>query len=346
MSRSALSSLLLVLALARPDAARAFSYQTIISKPCHEKVSQHALRTIRKSYATAPVLPPSGDERAMIEDLPFDLDGDMRELAAAALVLAVRDVDLRGREPIDTTEIPILHGDPASQREHCLRHPGHDEPDGTSRSLADCRAFIREEALAALEGLLPDGTVNAADRVPLRVFLSLRGTIDVPLPRFYVRAGHALHTLQDSFTHTFRTADGLRVTTMLNWVEAVEGRLVEHRDGPTHKAGLDRCDDPDALFALRHGLARDASVELLAALLAPGATREARMAQIDDLLVRYLGEEPGCTFANRWCDAPELAYEDGFGCGCRVGRAGAGGGAAVALLLVGALVLRARRRGR
>ena len=43
----------------------------------------------------------------------------------------------------------------------------------------------------------------------LPVGLAIRGEVTVPLPGFYVRLGQALHALQDSFTHSYRTADAL-----------------------------------------------------------------------------------------------------------------------------------------
>src|SRR5207248_6912062 len=107
-------------------------------------------------------------------------------------------------------------------------------------------------------------------RVALPVYLQLRGSrIAVPLPLFYVRIAQALHALQDAFTHTLRTADGLRVTSVLNWVEYVGGTIYEPRDGPSHMLALDGCIDADAALALRRRLATEASVSLLLAALDP-----------------------------------------------------------------------------
>src|SRR5262249_7230354 len=145
-----------------------------------------------------------------------------------------------------------------------------DDPDGSEQALASCRAFIRDTALAALDGLDGAGLPDAGTVTPLKVSLAIRGRVDAPLPTFYVKAGQAVHALQDAFTHTFRDAGGARVTTVLSWVEFAEERLDRRRDGPPHEIELDACEELDAMRALRRGLAQQASTDLLRALLDPG----------------------------------------------------------------------------
>ena len=55
---------------------------------------------------------------------------------------------------------------------------------------------------------MPDQT----KRTSLTVHLSLRGQVDAPLPTYYVYMGQAIHAIEDSFTHTFRTSDEKQVT--------------------------------------------------------------------------------------------------------------------------------------
>jgi MYXO-CTERM domain-containing protein len=323
--------------------ARAYTYDSPLSDACHEGLAIGALRAARAAHATAAPFAATEDEQALINDVPFDLPDDLRDLAAATLVIAVRDNDLKGRHPTDTDQLAVVHGDPDAQREHCLRHPAQDEPGGSEPALADCADFIRERAKDALRGLAADGRPDSAQRVELVVWLGIRGTVTASLPRFYVRMGQALHALEDGFTHTFRTSDGLRVTTILNWVEYAEETLVERRDGPPHMAGLDRCDDPDSLRAARRDLAERASRELLLASLDPSLDRAAKENEIDAIVARYLSFEPGCSFDNRWCDAPELAYRDEGACGCRAGRPG-GAWAPVLAALAGLFAFLRRRR--
>jgi hypothetical protein len=297
--------------------ARAFSYGSALSSPCHEQITSAALRRVRLESRGA-ALPANRNERALIADLPFDVDPDMQDLGAATLLVGVRDNDLKGRGPNEVDQLATIHGDPAFQREHCLRGPTQDEPGGSEAALADCRTFIKDKVLAALEGLDASGAVDPGVRTDIDVALSLRGGVTAPLPRFYVRMGQAIHALQDSFTHTFRTSDGMRVRVVLNWIDLVNGNELESRDGPVHRAELDRCDDPDPLRTRNKALATDASAELLRAALDPRLDRGAKERAIDDVLSKYLAYEPGCGADTQWCDAPENKYPEPSSCGCSV----------------------------
>src|SRR5439155_16194127 len=198
---------------------------------CHEKITTEALRTTRLQLEMAATPRATDDERALIDDLQFAPDQDMRDLAGATLLIGVRDNDLKGESQDDLTILSAIHGNPDNQREHCLRGPGQKEPGGSAAAIADCRAFIRGRMLEALDGLDGAGKPDLARRIPLGLHLSLRGRVDALLPAYYVRTGQALHALQDSFTHTYRTPDGMKITVALDWVDSVNGSLIDSRDG-------------------------------------------------------------------------------------------------------------------
>lgn len=318
------------------QAAFAYTYDTPVSEGCHEVLALEALELAEASNAGPGPVEATSDERALIRDLPFNVTIDPGDLARATLLLAVRDNDLKGRHPTDTDQLAVVHGDPALQHEHCLRHPEHDGEDGAEAALAACRAFIVSRALSASTGLDPNGKIVSSERTGLTVWLALRGKVEAHLPTAYVRLGQALHALQDSFTHAFRTSNGLRVTTVLNWVEYVNDELDRGRDGPPHMEALDRCDNSDALLARNRKLAVEASAALIRATSAPAELREA---QIRSVVEKYLGFAAGCTEENRWCDAPELAYEDSGACACRFADGRTSSGAA----LVGLACLLLRR---
>lgn len=329
--------------------ASAYSYESVVSPGCHERITMSALRTVRATLPTAPAIEPSANDRAFIADLPFGLDPDMHDLGGATLAVGVRDNDLKGRGPAEVDQLAMIHGDPTAQREHCLRARGDDEPDGTNRALEACRGFIREKVIEALEGLDANGVVDPARRADIDVALQLRGGVTADLPRFYVSMGQALHTLQDGFSHTFRSPDRLRVRSTLNWIDWIEQNEVESRDGPVHRNGLDQCDDLDDLRARNLETATLASVELLTAALDPKLARDAKLAAVDATLAKYLSYEPGCADANGWCDAPERSYEISAGCGCGViggHPRGVLAGALGALALAGFVVRRRRTRAR
>jgi hypothetical protein len=332
--------------IARPNAAHAYTIANEMSTGCHEQMTAQALRRIRTELATAAPLPVTNDEKALVDDLQFTLDRDMHDLGAATLIAGVRDNDLKGLSADDLTALAEVHGDPRNQEEHCLRAADEKEPGGSAAAVSACRAFIRGRAMDAITGLDANGMPDLAKRTVLSIHLSIRGRVDAPLPTYYVRIGQAIHAIEDSFTHTYRTPDQMKITVVLDWLHQVAGTLVEPRDGPGHATALDRCDDPDALRKARHGLAIEAATEFLRATLDPQKTPDQKMAAVDAVLDKFVSYSPDCTFDNRWCDAAERAYANPNGCGCRVGSTPGGlrmvlSGVSIALL---AIVRRARRR--
>ena len=331
---------------ATAGSAHAYSYESAVSAGCHERITMGALRAVRVQLPMLPVVVPDRQQTSLISDLPFALDSDMKDVTGAALVVGVRDNDLHGRGPTEIDQLATIHGNPENQKEHCLRSVGDDEPDGSVRALEACKLFIRGKVVEALDGLDDKGVPDPNNLVDIDVTLSLRGHVTASLPRYWTRMGQAIHTLQDGFTHTFRSADRLRVRTVLNWVEYVSGEEIESRDGPLHRNGLDQCDNLDDLRQTNIATASVASTELLRATLDPALSREAKLAAVDATLAKYLSFEPGCTEANGWCDAPERQYQVGASCGCSVIRAQSGGAlaAAAGILGVAFLVARSRRR--
>jgi uncharacterized protein (TIGR03382 family) len=340
--RVALSAGLLTLA-ASPGPTEAFTISTLFTSGCHERLTSEALRAVRLEVVAAGPLSLTADERALVEDLEFTPNPDMRDLGAATLLVGVRDNDLKGRASDDLTLLATVHGDPNNQDEHCLRSQSQDEPTGSAAALADCRTFIRGRVVEALAGLDATGAPDPSRRTSLPLHLSLRGSIDASLPTYYVRIGQAMHAIQDSFSHTYRTLDGMEITVILNWIDEANGTLVESRDGPGHASALDVCDDPDALRTTRRTLATEASA-LLRATLGPATSPDQKLAAVDALLDTYLGDSPGCTYDNAWCAAPEAQYKDKpaklLG-GC---SSGGGGEALAGVGVLLALAVRPRRR--
>jgi hypothetical protein len=323
--------------------AHAYTISSAVSEGCHERITGEALRRVRGELETAAPLPTTRNERALIADLPFEVADDMDDLGGATLLAAVRDNDLKGRQSVDLAQLALVHGDPEGQREHCLRGPAHVEPNGSEAAVAECRAFMRERLEQALDGLDEAGRPDPAKRTKLPLFLALRHRVEPALPTFYVRMGQALHALEDSFTHAYRTPDGMRITVVSDWLREVAGDLDERRHGPPHAGELDHCDDLDALRMQRRALATDAVAETLRAALDPAQTREQKLGSFDAILDKYLSYEGGCTFENKWCDAPEKGYGNRPSLKCSFGDSGSG---ALPLLLLLVWLPRARKRPR
>ena len=304
------------LAVTAERPAHAFELSSAVTAPCHEKITMEALRAARLDRPGAGPLGSSRDERALIDDVPFDLDSDMQDLGAVTLLVGVRDNDLKGRGPTEVDQLALVHGDPAFQREHCLRPLGASEPNGSERALRECREFILQRMGEAIDGLDAAGLPDPTRRTSVEVELELRGRVDATLPTFFVKLGQAMHTLQDGFSHTYRTPDGSKVTVVLDWLRFVQKDHVEQRDGPAHLRSLDQCEEPDALHQRNRRLAVEASTELVRIALEPGATKEAKLRSVDALLAKHLSYEPGCNADNRWCNAAENTYAENAGCGC------------------------------
>jgi hypothetical protein len=342
--------------LSAAGSAAAYSTDSIVSDPCHELATTRAIRAARAEMAALGPLPArSGDDEALLDDLPFELDEDLRELGAAALILGNRHVDLQGNEPDDLDQLAQIHGNPQKQDEHCLRSPEQDGEAGSEQAIAACREFIVSRVLDAQAGLDASGAPDPNNRVEAKVFLEFRGAVDATLPRFWFRMGEALHALQDSFSHTYRTADHQSVVTVLNYIELVDDTLDESEDGPAHSSPLDRCKDIDDFRRERFATATAASAELLRAA-ADDATMDPPLGNVEMVLDRYLGVcgaandycgfGAPCDASNGWCGAREADYVEESKCVCSApGRRGSSGSPA---LLLGALALgavwRARRR--
>jgi len=306
-------------------------------------MAAEALRRVRAEFDTAPVLKPSRDEAALIADVLFTPpDTLVSDLGGMTLLLGNRDNDVKDINPLSSLDLVQVHGSPDTQHEHCIRAAADDDDAGNVAALDTCRAFILEKATEALDGLDADGRVDPSKRARLTLYVAIAGEVSPALPLFYLRMGAAMHALQDGFPHTYRTADGMTVTVVLNWIDLINGTNDdEARDGPPHRAELDRCWEDDPTIRRNYELATLASTELLRVALDPSLTREQKIQQFDVVTTRYLGFQPGCTFDNDWCDPPEASVTNTL-TGCNV-ASDPGLVLWSALALASLMVLRRRR---
>jgi MYXO-CTERM domain-containing protein len=355
-----------VLIASASTTAEAYTYGSAVSDSCHEGLALEALRVVRslpELQETAAPWSESDTDRLLRESLPFELPEDMKDAQAVALVLGVRDNDLKGNHETDLERLAMVHSNPDGQREHCLRRPDHDFELGSRAALAECIAYIRDQVVYAVaEGLDEDGRPRRDRLGSVVVSLPFAGAFRVDVPLFSLRIGQALHALQDSFTHTFRVpieeddAGGelvpwlpahqrSRVTVVLNWVELAGGQLDERRDGPPHMTELDQCNATEPLIVRRREEAVAASVDVLRASLDPARDVDEKRAAIEAVLDSYLGYREGCTYENQWCDAPENALRAPAGCSCRfAGGAPQRAGALLSAAALGLVLARRRRR--
>src|SRR5262249_6384340 len=149
--------------------------------------------------------------------------------------------------------------------------------------------------------------------------------VQVDTPAYLI--GRAMHTLQDCYAHTMRSADARTVFSVLNYIEAVEGRLDEGRDGMAHSNTMDDCRRSEiaplvaraaavssALAAAAVALARNGDGSLLDQGFSPCATGETQTAACE--WMRYQpdcapdAQPPSvaacCSQANAYCGTPFL----------------------------------------
>lgn len=333
-----------------PKTAAAYSTNTVVSDPCHEIMTFRALDAAREKLGDAGMIEATESERALIEDVPFRVPEEHKNLAAVTLVMGNRHNDFKGKQPDDLDQLAQIHGNPDNQEEHCLRTPSQDGVEGSKQALNDCRSYILDHIELAFEGLDEAGNVDPDARTEIDLALDLRGGVKAKLPTFYLEMGHALHAIQDGFSHTYRTEDHRRVVSVLNYVDLVNDEQHTAEDGPAHLTSLDACTQLDELRSNRLDVAMRASEEFLLAALDPSLTPDERRFEVMILLDRYFTHVDECSADDNWCNAPEEQYQKAAS-GCSVkGATGHGmpapGGLVASMSLLSLFWLRRRNERR
>jgi hypothetical protein len=94
------------------EPAAAYTVGSLASGACHQRMTLNALRAIRADVGAAmPSIAPTGDEQALIDDMPVKVPSDLDDIESATLILSNRDVDLNGVEPGALTELATVQAD-------------------------------------------------------------------------------------------------------------------------------------------------------------------------------------------------------------------------------------------
>jgi hypothetical protein len=280
--------------------AKAWQIEDPIHQPCHERLSQAALT--RAGYVNEPA-PLTGNDARLRDNLEFDASPYDANIYALSLVLGVRNADTHGGADFSFGNNANAANAAEDQRAHCLRTASQDGAEGDAAAVADCRAWVESMYWQALTSLDADGHVMPDARTDATVATEFQGSVAYPLSGLYYYAGRAIHAVQDSFTHSFRSPDGHRIRHVFNWSDQVSCTLDEARDGHGHETVLDDCEDGDPSRAERFELATQASADLLRALTEPGSRAE-HAERIAAFLESWMSYEPDCTLANAYCDSP------------------------------------------
>ncbi|MFY0577738.1 hypothetical protein ACN28S_28555 [Cystobacter fuscus] len=330
------ASTLLAALILGTTTARAYTIETPVTEGCHERITAAALARAGWPDGALPPAPTAG-QKVLVDNLPFHLP-TARDAWTVAMLAGVRDNDLHGAAATDLPEHVEVDLAPASQPEHCLRTSDQDFAAGDVQAAQACHDSILEQVALAL------GDAEAIDldaTEPVQLALKYQRAL-VPLPRYAYRLGRALHALQDSFTHIYRSPDMRRIWSVFNYVDpALAPDYNPARDGRAHVSAFDRCTDEDAPGQARVAAATQASADLLAALADGSGGRQGRLARADAVLQGYLQVAPGCSIGNDWCGALEsyaTSPTHSEGCAAAPGVLSAGA------LLAGLGLLRQRRR--
>lgn len=193
----------LIAVLASVDRADGFQVASPIHTGCHERLLYRAMKQARTTPGSPGEV--TEEDEVLAHALQFDVSNYGKDLATISLMVGVRYNDLHGAQAVNLGEVVPVHNRDEFQREHCLRSASHDGQSGAVAAIAECRNFMEDMVMRALDGH------DIADPNPtqeVEVYLRFRaGQPVVRVSRLYFNLGRAIHALQDSFTHTFRAED-------------------------------------------------------------------------------------------------------------------------------------------
>ncbi len=294
-----------------------------MTDPCHEQMSFSAVPGITGSVfsgdsavvSRSTLFPPSGAPfdgvvsgiaELIAGEIGVEFDSYPTELAALSLFVGSRYPDILEGSAYDFFVMRPLMLSDAHEDSHCLRRSWDDGQDGDVTALEACRSLIRTELRLAIDS----ARLGFEQRlVRHTVSIDFYGSVDVMLYEPMYRLGRALHTFEDSFSHTLRTTDLVNVVSVMNSIDAVGGDFDEDSDGLAHSLAMDRClDDASEIAPVAAGAVR----ELVAATAA--AAESGSVDEIDEVLDRWLTLKPGCDRSNDYCNSRwlEIARRDPY----------------------------------
>ncbi len=285
--------------------ANAYTISTGFTDSCHEFMTIQAVTTNELPTNFQPFFIPEPDSETweiLAEKVipgprgtTMDQFGEAGELVLISLTMGVRSPDTEGHSVTNLATLRDAHTNPAGQYQHFLRSTRDDGVDGDFQAIVGSIRFFRDTVQTALAYLKfpPRGQI-----ITITAYADFYGQIkvDVWAPMFYL--GVAMHTLQDSFSHTVRSDDLRKIRHVMNFIDAVTTDHKASRDGLAHSAAMDDCGADAEEISL---VAIEATQELVNA--GANAITLDSMAPIDDFIERWFQYEPGCTAQNNFCDS-------------------------------------------
>lgn len=302
--------------------AHAFTVQSGFTNGCHERISVASFLNGSGSLdLVADDQVPDGEWEEILEHLypQAAAFGRAQRFVIFSIITGARAPDSEGFSLTNLAVLRSVQSDPAGQYIHCLRSAEDDYEEGNDTALAGCRGAIRGELEQAFDSFTSN---EGFSLIEVSMTLENYGTIEVEVSPVGYHFGRALHTLQDSFTHTLRAPDLRSVVHIMNYEAAIADTLDEERDGMAHSAAADSCVtvggvtgelvNRDRVFA-----AMEAGADLVRAFVRVSerriANQEFLTAEVDAVLLKWfrrsqpeaLGYEV-CNMENDYCASPWL----------------------------------------
>ena len=204
--------------------AGAWSVGTGFTDPCHELMTLAARQQSQLDLLDEVILLPDSDDwedvfagLKEIMSIPEFQDA-YEEFFYHSLLVGVREPDTDGHSMISLYSLRAVHSVDYTQYQHCLREADDDYEVGNELTVMGSWRFIFHQLELARLYLLypPEEQIIEADFT-----LDFYGLMDVEVwaPAFYL--GRALHTLQDSFSHTIRSDDLSVIWHAMNYIDAI-----------------------------------------------------------------------------------------------------------------------------
>ncbi|MDJ0764958.1 MAG: hypothetical protein QNJ97_18395 [Myxococcota bacterium] len=243
----------LLLTVLGPVRSRAWSVATGSTDPCHEGFTGRAYKNGALTLPDPPAALPSDNTWRKLADYLIEVTGvdpdtldETERFVLVSLVVGARAPDTDGHSLFDLESLRKVHADPSAvgQYSHSLRGPDDDFSQGDAAAVTGTRQVIIE-LMDAAETYLSKAAEDQI--IKTTVYLDFYGLVDLHVwaPVFHI--GVAAHVVQDTFSHTIRTAaDGFkRIAHVMNYIDAISSNMNPSRDGLAHSETFDDCLEPD-----------------------------------------------------------------------------------------------------
>ncbi|MEM7606098.1 MAG: hypothetical protein AAF411_12155 [Myxococcota bacterium] len=325
--RASVGALVAAVVSTHSSTAEAFSVKSGFTDGCHEAVTTGAffVASVELPAVAPDSVPRSNDWRRIFDHLRPGIEPPLDEATRFllySLVVGARAPDSEGYSLTNITVLRGVQADPNGQYIHCLRAASDDFDDGNGTALAGCRGVIIDNLSRAFEIAMEDPSRT----IEVPITLDEYGSFDTSVAAVPYYIGRALHTFEDSFTHSLRSPDLRRVVHVMNYEAAIADTLDEARDGMAHSGAADSCTivagrtgevvNRERFFAAVEGSADvlRAFARAVAASQSGETVEERLVAELDAVLLKWfqvadpseLGDFDTCTEDNDYCNSPFL----------------------------------------